>query len=99
MLTGQMYFPDALSQYIFANVGAYQRKAVRTVFNNNDEFARVDATHGGYCDIKEEADYYLATLIIGVSRSNPTTLGPTPPSTAQARAIVPGVAAAKQRNS
>src|SRR5258708_32089641 len=71
MLTGQMYFPDALSQYIFANVGAYQRKAVRTVFNNNDEFARVDATHGGYCDIKEEADYYLATLIIRVSPSKP----------------------------
>jgi protocatechuate 3,4-dioxygenase beta subunit len=99
MLTGQMYFPDALSQYIFANVGAYQRKAVRTVFNNNDEFARVDTTRGGYCDIKEEADYYLATLIIGVSRSNPTTLGHTPPPPAQARAIVPGVAAAKQRNS
>ena len=32
MLTGQMYFPDALSQYVFANVGAYRRKAVRNVF-------------------------------------------------------------------
>jgi protocatechuate 3,4-dioxygenase beta subunit len=99
MLTGQMYFPDALSQYIFANVGAYRRSAVRTVFNNNDEFARSDTTRGGYCDIKEEADHYLATLIVGVSRGNPTTLGHAPPPPAQARAIVPGVAAAKQRNS
>jgi protocatechuate 3,4-dioxygenase beta subunit len=29
MLTGQMYFPDALSQYIYANVGAYRRKLPR----------------------------------------------------------------------
>jgi protocatechuate 3,4-dioxygenase beta subunit len=98
MLTGQMYFPDALSQYIFANVGAYQRKAPRTVFNNNDEFARSDTTRGGFCDIKEEADRYLATLIIGVSRSVATTLDRSPPPPAQARAIVPGVAPAKQKN-
>ncbi len=99
MLTGQMYFPDALSQYIFANVGAYQRKAMRTVFNNNDEFARSDTTRGGFCDIKEEADYYLATLIIGVSRTTATTLDRSPPPPAQAHAIVPGVAPAKQKNS
>jgi hypothetical protein len=93
-----MYFPDALSQYIFANVGAYQRRAVRTVFNNSDEFARTDTTRGGFCDIKEEADRYLATLIIGVSRSVPTTLDRSAPPPAQARAIVPGVAPAKQKN-
>ena len=58
MLTGQMYFPDALSQYIFANVGAYRRKVVRNVFNNNDQFALSDTTRGGFCDIKEEADHY-----------------------------------------
>jgi protocatechuate 3,4-dioxygenase beta subunit len=98
MLTGQMYFPDALSQYIFANVGAYQRKAPRTVFNNNDEFARSDTIRGGFCDIKEEAERYLATLIVGVSRSAATTLDRSPPPPAQARAIVPGVAPAKQKN-
>jgi hypothetical protein len=29
VLTGQMYFPDALSQYLFANVSAYGRKVKR----------------------------------------------------------------------
>src|SRR5882724_2591600 len=99
MLTGQMYFPDALSQYIFANVGAYRRKAERTVFNNNDQFARSDTTRGGFCDIKEEADHYQSTLIVGVSRSVATTLDRAAPPPAQARAIVPGVAPAKQKNS
>ena len=48
MLTGQMYFPDALSQYIFANVGAYSRKVVRTVFNGNDGLALSDTTRGDF---------------------------------------------------
>jgi protocatechuate 3,4-dioxygenase beta subunit len=98
MLTGQMYYPDALSQYIFANVSAYHRKTVRTIFNSDDQFARADTTRGGFCDIKEEADRYLATLIVGVSRSLATKLDRTPPPPAQARAIVPGVAPAKQKN-
>ncbi len=99
ILTGQMYFPDALSQYIFANVGAYSRKAPRNTFNTNDEFALSDTTHGGFCDIREQADHYLATLIVGVSRTVATLLGKTPTPYALPRAIVPGIAPAKQRNS
>jgi protocatechuate 3,4-dioxygenase beta subunit len=98
MLTGQMYFPDALSQYIFANVGAYSRKAVRNVFNGNDELALSDTTRGGFCDIREQADHYLATLVVGVSRTVKTALDNSPTPPIQPRAIVPGVAAAKQRN-
>jgi protocatechuate 3,4-dioxygenase beta subunit len=98
MLTGQMYFPDALSQYIFANVGSYHRKAVRTIFNSDDQFARSDTTRGGFCDIKEDVDRLQATLLIGVSRTKATALDRSPPPPVQARAIVPGVAAAKQKN-
>lgn len=98
MLTGQMYFPDALSQYIFANVGAYSRKVVRTVFNGNDGLALSDTTRGGFCDIREQADHYLATLVVGVSRTVKTALDNAPTPAAQPRAIVPGVAAAKQKN-
>ena len=98
VLTGQMYFPDALSQYIFANVGAYSRKAVRNVFNGNDELALSDTTRGGFCDIREQADHYLATLVVGVSRTVKTALDNSPTPPIQPRAIVPGVAAAKQRN-
>lgn len=98
LLTGQMYFPDALSQYIFANVGAYQRKIVRNVFNGDDELALSDTTRGGFCDIREEADHYLATLIVAVNRNAVAVMddSPTPPSLP--RAIVPGVARAQQKN-
>ena len=98
MLTGQMYFPDALSQYIYANVGAYRRKLLRDTFNGNDELALTDTTRGGFCDIKEEADHYRATLIVGVSRTVAARMdnAPTPPI--QPRAIVPGVAMSKQNN-
>ncbi len=98
MLTGQMYFPDALSQYIFANVGAYRRKVVRNVFNTNDEFALRDTTRGGYCDIKEETDHYRATLVVGVSRTVVTALNDAGKPKVQPRAIVPGVATDKQNN-
>ncbi len=69
VLTGQMYFPDALSQYLYANVSAYKRKAARTTFNYNDGLALMDSSHGGFCDIKEEADHYLATLVLGVDQT------------------------------
>jgi protocatechuate 3,4-dioxygenase beta subunit len=98
MLTGQIYFPDALSQYIFANVGAYGRKAVRNTFNGNDELALSDTTRGGFCDIREQADHYLATLIVGVSRTVATVLVDSPAPPALPRAIIPGIASTKQKN-
>jgi protocatechuate 3,4-dioxygenase beta subunit len=98
MLTGQMYFPDALSQYIFANVGAYKRKLVRNVFNGNDELALSDTTRGGFCDIKEEADHYKASLIVGINRAAATVLDESSTPPIRSRAIVPGVAPAGQRN-
>jgi protocatechuate 3,4-dioxygenase beta subunit len=98
MLTGQMYFPDALSQYIFANVSAYKRKVIRNVFNGNDELALSDTTRGGFCDIKEEADHYKASLIVGVNRAAATALEESPASPIRPRAIVPGVAPASQKN-
>ena len=98
MLTGQMYFPDALSQYIFANVGAYRRKSVRNTFNGNDELALSDTTRGGFCDIKEEADHYLATLIVGVNRAAAAVMDDSPIPPIRPRAIVPGIEPAKQNN-
>jgi protocatechuate 3,4-dioxygenase beta subunit len=81
MLTGQMYFPDALSQYLYANVNAYDRKAKRDTFNANDGLALMDKTYGGFCDVREQADHYLATLILGVDRAAPALaqhVGPPP---------------------
>ena len=90
---------DALSQYIFANFAAYRRKANRNTFNSNDELALQDAAHGGFCDISEQADHYLATLVVGVSRTIVTALGQPARLSIRLRTIIPGVAAEKQKNS
>ena len=106
VLTAQMYFPDALSQYIFGNVDAYRRKRSRDTFNVNDGLALMDKSHGGFCDIKEAADHYQASLILGVDRSATAladNVWPPPGMTADIMArhrgkaaIVPGVARSAQ---
>jgi len=107
VLTAQMYFPDAMSQYIFGNVSAYRRKRPRDTFNVNDSLALMDKTHGGFCDIREQADHYLATMILGVDRGAVAwadDVWPPPGTTAESMArhpgavlIVPGVARSEQK--
>ena len=75
MLTGQMYFPDALSEYIFTNVAPYTaRSAKRDTLNSTDWIAGADGDHITFASVREEADAYVATLIIGVDRA----AGPEP---------------------
>ena len=69
----------------------------RNTFNGNDELALSDTARGGFCDIKEEADHYRATLVVGVSRTTAAVMDDSPPPI-QPRAIVPGVATSKQNN-
>jgi protocatechuate 3,4-dioxygenase beta subunit len=107
VLTAQMYFPDALSQYLYGNVDAYKRKRPRDTFNVNDSLALMDNSHGGFCDIREQADHYLATLILGVDRSATAWADdawPPPGMTSEsmarhagAVAIVPGVPQSLQK--
>ncbi len=107
VLTAQMYFPDALSQYLFGNVSAYRRSKPRDTFNANDSLALMDNRHGGFCDIREQADHYLATMILGVDRAASAladNVWPPPGLTAEMMArhkgsvaIVPGVAEAGQK--
>ena len=67
MLTGQMYFPDALSEYIFTNISPYtERTAKRDTLNSTDWIAAADGDHITYVSVREEADAYVATLVIGV---------------------------------
>lgn len=67
---GQIYFPDALNEYLYANVAAYGgRRGTRDVVNRNDALARDDdPEHIGYCAVSEEHDGYRATLTLGVDR-------------------------------
>ena len=67
MLTGQMYFPDALAEYIFTNIAPYNtRGEKRDTLNSTDFIARADEDHISFVGLREEADTYVATLVIGV---------------------------------
>ena len=69
--TSQLFFPDALSQFVYENIRPYaDRKAARDSFNATDSIAQDEGNgHATYCNVKEEADRYLATLVIGIRRS------------------------------
>jgi len=70
VLTGQMYFPDAVNEFIYANIPAYaERLHPRTVVNANDRFANFhDQNRLSFCAIKEERDCYAASLTLGIDR-------------------------------
>ena len=66
VLTGQIFFPDALSQYLYDNVPPYNdRASARDTVNANDHIAE-DAGEGAYAAVREASDRYVATLVIGV---------------------------------
>ena len=66
VLTGQIFFPDALSAYLFANVPAYVREGERDTVNSNDGIA-AEAGALSHAAITEADADYLAQLIVGVS--------------------------------
>lgn len=76
MLTGQLYFPDALSEYIYKNVSPYNTRTVeRDTVNTRDSVLRSSGEgHESFVNIKEEADYYLASVVIGVDRNAKPTV-------------------------
>lgn len=66
VLTGQIFFPDALSQYLYDNVPPYNdRASARDTVNSNDGIAK-QAGEGAYAGLREAGDRYVATLVIGV---------------------------------
>ena len=69
--TSQLFFPDALNQFVYENVSPYtDRAAGRDTVNATDGDAR-DGGDAAFCYVKEEADRYLAGLVIGISRLSP----------------------------
>ncbi|MEQ1768374.1 MAG: intradiol ring-cleavage dioxygenase [Devosia sp.] len=66
VLTGQIFFPDALSQYLYENVEPYKaRGSERQTLNSNDNIA-AQATRASFAYVKELADSYLVAMIVGV---------------------------------
>lgn len=82
VLTGQIFFPDALSEFIYKTVPPYaDRSATRDTLNDADFIAK-QATRASYAFIKEEDDAYLVSLIVGVDPahiSSETGPGGPPP--------------------
>jgi protocatechuate 3,4-dioxygenase beta subunit len=84
-LTAQMFFPDALSEYVYTNVPGYVREAVRDTINVTD-WIMAEATRSAVAQIKEELDRYVATLTYGVNPAAtppPSEQMPCPPAPAK----------------
>jgi hypothetical protein len=100
VLTGQMYFPDAINEFIYANIPAYAgRLNPRAIVNANDRFANFnDPNRLSFCAIKEERDCYAVSLILGVDRfavaqaDRPPREGGAPeqPAVERVRLLIPG---------
>lgn len=72
-LTGQIFFPDALSQFLYENVEPYKaRGSDRDTLNANDNIA-TQATRASFAYVKELADRYLVAMIVGVDPAATST--------------------------
>lgn len=75
ILTGQIFFPDALSEYIYLNVAPYNDRAMaRDTLNTNDRIA-TQSTRAAFAFIKELDEEYLVAMIIGVDPAATSAVG------------------------
>lgn len=75
ILTGQIFFPDALSEYIYLNVAPYNDRArTRDTLNSNDSIA-AQSTRAAFAFIKELEEEYLVAMIIGVDPAAQSSIG------------------------
>jgi protocatechuate 3,4-dioxygenase beta subunit len=81
VLTGQIFFPDALSTAIYETVAPYNKRgADRDTLNTADSIAS-QATRASFAYVKELDDAYLVAMIVGVdpsATSSGASMGPGP---------------------
>lgn len=65
VLTTQLFLPDALSEFLYTQVPAYQRDRVRETLNRNDGIA-LEAGAGAMGAVREAGDRYVlaATMVV-----------------------------------
>jgi len=69
LITGQLYFPDDVTERLYATTSPYRdRKAARDTYNANDFLFRKQGDADTIVTIKQEDGSYLASLVIGVNR-------------------------------
>lgn len=64
-LTGQVFFSDALSQYVFENAAAYRGGVAQDITQAEDWIA-AEAGEGAYAYVTERSDGYDAALVVAV---------------------------------
>jgi protocatechuate 3,4-dioxygenase beta subunit len=70
LITGQLYFPDAVTERIYATLPPYrERKGNRDTSNANDFIFRDQGGAETLVKIGEDAGRYSTSLVIGVARS------------------------------
>ena len=82
-LTAQMYFPDALNEFIYTQVPGYTRALTRDTVNVAD-WILAEGTHRSMANIREEADRYVASITFGVdpmATPAPSEMPPMPGGT------------------
>lgn len=80
VMMSQIYFPDALSEYIYLNIAPYNTRAAQrdTVNAIDSVLSASGGGHGSFASIKEDKDAYVASLVIGVDRDATVTGGNGP---------------------
>ncbi|MGY4238369.1 protocatechuate 3,4-dioxygenase beta subunit [Bradyrhizobium sp. USDA 4449] len=68
VLNAQIYFPDALNEFIFGFNPRYVRPISRDTLNATDQFLKPTG-HSTFSNLREEADSYVASLVLVVDRS------------------------------
>jgi len=67
VLTGQLFFPDEISNQVYSTVVPYNKRGEeRDTFNDGDRIAQ-QATSASVATVEEGSDGYLAQLIVGVA--------------------------------
>jgi len=74
LVTGQLYFPDPLTEHIYATLSPYrERKAERDTMNANDVIFRRQGGADTLCKVTEEGSSHVASLVIGIDRGGSPT--------------------------
>jgi hypothetical protein len=70
VITGQLYFPDPITEHVYATTLPYRERKAERGYLYSDDFIFV--RQGGadtIVDLKKEGGSYLASLVIGIERN------------------------------
>ena len=70
VITGQLYFPEPITEQVYATTLPYrERKEERDTFNSDDFIFAMQRGADTMVDLKQESGSYLASLVISIQRN------------------------------